>query len=69
VTCGLELDDFRIKGLGLGLGGIGLGPGLATMGLDYISAFKNRYSSSLPLLSLPPPHPSLPISSPSIIPP
>jgi len=32
-TCGLGLDDFRIRGLGLG----GRGLGLATMGLDYIS--------------------------------
>ena len=39
-TCdlyGLGLDDFRIRGLGLGLGEIGLG--LATMGLTYISDY------------------------------
>jgi len=38
VTCGLEpelgLDDFRVRGLRLGNG---LGLGLASKGLDYIS--------------------------------
>ena len=37
-TCGLGLDDFKIRGLGLGLGERGLG--LATMGLDYISELR-----------------------------
>ena len=35
MTYGLGLDDFRIRGLGLGERGLGLG--LATIGLDYIS--------------------------------
>jgi len=37
-TCGLGLNDFRIRELGFGLRGRGLGLRLATMGLDYISA-------------------------------
>ena len=36
-TCGLWLDDFKIRGLGLRLGLEERGLGLATMGLEYMS--------------------------------
>ena len=48
---GFGLDEFRIRGFGLGLELGGRGLGFATMGLDYISASDTVGDSSSSLVS------------------